>query len=117
MAGRPAENPSSTRRTRVGGAGAPPPATEANDEVSYLWKLGDSSRSQLWVGTPTKIVTRSLSMSWRAFSASQRYMITSLRPLANAESITGMQPVTWKSGMVKMRDGGYAGGGAGGSPS
>ena len=67
---------------------------ETSDEVSYLWKLGDSRRSQLWVGTPTNVVTRSLSMSWRAFSASERYMITSFIPLANAESITGTHPVT-----------------------
>ena len=42
---------------RVGGAGAPPPPTEANDDVSYSAKCGDSMRSQDCVGTPTKNVT------------------------------------------------------------
>src|SRR5579872_3232085 len=117
MAGRPPLNSSSTRFTRVGGAGAPPPAMAESDEVSYLWKFGDSTRSQLWVGTPTKVVTRSASISCSAFSASQRYIITSFIPLANADSMTGTQPVTWNRGTVRISVGGYPGVLGAGSPS
>ena len=55
-----------TRPTSCGGAGAPPPPTDVRVDVSYFSKSGCSSRSQLWVGAPMKLVTRSRSMSWRA---------------------------------------------------
>src|SRR5580658_2769642 len=109
MLGRPPENPSSTRFTSAGGAGAPPPAMLDRLDVSYLEKLGDSTRSQLWVGTPTNTVTRSRSMSRNAVSASQRYIITRRMPAAKDDSITGMHPVTWKSGTARMKTGGNAG--------
>ena len=63
---------------------------------------GDASRSQLWVGTPTKFVTRSRSMSSSARSGSHLYMITSFSPLDRHDSITGTHPVTWKSGTTRM---------------
>ena len=66
---------------------------------------GLSSMSQLWVGTPTKVVTRSASMSRRAVSGSQRCIITSLNFIPKHESITGTHPVTWNSGTMRMKHG------------
>ena len=97
------------RCTNSGGIGAPPPPTDLSDEVSRLVKLGDSSRSQLIVGTPTKWVTRSDSMSARARSGSQRCVMTSLAPLTNEPSMTGTRPVTWNSGTHNMNTDGPAG--------
>ena len=70
---------------------------------------GHSSRSQDWVGTPTNAVTRWRSISSRARSGSQRCIITSLKCQAKHDSITGMQPVTWKSGTMRMKHGGLPG--------
>ena len=95
-----------TRRTSSGGAGAPPPPTATRLDVSNSAKRGDCSMSQLWVGTPTKFVTRSRSISSSARSGSHLYMITSFRPLAKQPSITGIEPVTWNSGTIRMNDGG-----------
>src|SRR3954466_14968617 len=89
-----------TRLTSSGGAGAPPPPTLTRLDVSKSAKRGDSSRSQLWVGTPTKLVTPSRSISSSARSGSQRYMITSFSPLAKHDIITGTHPVTWNSGTM-----------------
>ena len=75
----------------------------ASDEVSYLEKAGLSSRSQLWVGTPTKAVTCSASMRRRAVSGSQRCIMTSFSFIPKHESITGTQPVTWNSGTMRMK--------------
>ena len=36
-------------------------------------------------------------------------MITSFRPTTKQLSITGTQPVTWKSGTIKMNEGGRSG--------
>ena len=105
MLGRPRVNPFSTRSTSLAGAGAPPPPTLARDEVSYLWNDGLSSMSQLWVGTPTKVVTRSASMSRSAVSGSHRCIITSLNLIPKQESITGTHPVTWNSGTMRMKHG------------
>src|SRR4051794_6673414 len=103
-----------TRFTSCGGAGAPPPPTETRLDVSVVAKLGDSSRSQLCVGTPTKFVTRSRSISSRARSGSHLRIITSFRPLAKHDIITGMQPVTWKRGTTRMNAGAPDGAGASG---
>lgn len=35
------------------------------------------------------------------------YIVTSLNPFRNEESITGTSPVTWKSGTTRMKHGGY----------
>ena len=86
------------RFTNSGGIGAPPPPTDRRLEVSRSAKLGASSRSQLIVGTPTKLVTRSCSISSNARSGSHLYVITSFDPPTNAPSITGTSPVTWNSG-------------------
>ena len=58
------------------------------------------------MGTPTKFVTRSRSMSSRARSASQRYIITSFSPLPTQLSSTGTKPVTWNRGTMRMNTGG-----------
>ena len=86
------------RSTSFGGAGAPPPPTLTSEDVSNSLKRGDSSRSQLCVGTPTNAVTLCRSMSSSALSGSQRCSITSFSWTLKHESITGTQPVTWKSG-------------------
>ena len=67
---------------------------EASELVSYFEKFGLSSMSQLWVGTPTKLVTLWRSMSCRARSGSHRYIMTSLKCHMKLLIITGMQPVT-----------------------
>ena len=54
--------------------------------------------SQDWVGTPTKFVTRSRSISSRARSGSHLYIITSSKPPLTHDSSTDTHPVTWKSG-------------------
>ena len=72
--------------------------------MSRLAKSGDSSRSHDIVGTPTKMVTRSRSISSSARSGFHLYIITSLLPAAKELSITGMQPVTWNSGTTRMND-------------
>ena len=89
MLGLPALKLDATRFTSSGGAGAPPPPTLMRLDVSVSAKRGDSSRSQLCVGTPTKLVTCSRSISSRARSGSHLYIITSFRPLAKHDSITG----------------------------
>ena len=94
MLGRPLPKLASTRRTSSGGAGAPPPPTESNDDVSRVENDGDSRRSHDIVGTPTKCVTFSRSMSSRARSGSHLYSITSLRAPATQLNITGTRPVT-----------------------
>src|ERR671917_1183022 len=99
-----------TLRTSSGGAGAPPPPTLTRLDVSKSANRGDWSRSQLWVGTPTKLVTCSRSISSRARSGCHLYMITSFRPLAKQPSMTGIDPVTWNSGTMRMNDGGFSGG-------
>ncbi len=103
MLGRAARKLRSTRRTSSGGAGAPPPPTETRLAVSRRAKSGHSSRSQDCVGTPTKWVTRSRSISSSARAGSHLCIITSLQPVAKQESITGTQPVTWKSGTTRMK--------------
>ena len=108
MDGRPVAKLLATRFTSSGGAGAPPPPTLARLDVSKSANRGDSSRSQLCVGTPTKLVTRSRSISSSARSGSHLYIITSFRPLAKHDSITGTQPVTWNSGTIRMNTGGPA---------
>ncbi len=55
------------------------------------------------VGTPTKVVTRSRSISSRARSGSHLYIITSFAPDAVEPSMTGMSPVTWNSGTMRMK--------------
>ncbi len=105
MFGRPRRNPFSTRSTSVVGAGAPPPPTVASEEVSYFEKAGLSSMSQLWVGTPTKAVTRSASISRSAVSGSHRCIMTSFIFMPKHESITGTHPVTWNSGTIRMKHG------------
>src|SRR4051812_39668592 len=117
MPGRPRLKLESTRLTSSGGAGAPPPATLVRLEVSRLAKSGDSSRSQDIVGTPTNVVTFSRSISSRARSGFHLYIITNFVPLAKQLSMTGMHPVTWKSGTTRMKAGGLGDDGAGaGSP-
>src|SRR5665213_2689806 len=108
MLGRPRVNPFSTRSTSLAGAGAPPPPTLASDDVSYLVNAGLSSMSQLCVGTPTKVVTRSDSIRRSAVSGSQRCIITSFNFMPKQESITGTQPVTWNSGTMRMKHGAKA---------
>ena len=93
----------STRFTSSGGAGAPPPPTLTRLLVSRCAKSGHSSRSQDCVGTPTKLVTCSRSISSSARAGSHLYIITSLQPAAKQESITGTQPVTWKSGTTSTK--------------
>src|SRR5918995_682494 len=100
-----------TRRTSSGGAGAPPPPTLIRLDVSNSANRGDWSRSQLWVGTPTKLVTRSRSICSSALSGSHLYMITSFRPEAKHDSTTGTDPGRWNSGTTGM-NAGFAGGGA-----
>ena len=80
---------------------------------------GELTRSQLCVGTPTKLVTRSRSISSSAFSAFQRYIITSFDRDTTQLSNTGTHPVTWNSGTIRMNvvgSGGSGGSAAGGSP-
>ena len=74
---------------------------------------GDSSRSQLCVGTPTNAVTLWRSISSSAWSGSQRRCITSFSCAPKHESITGTHPVTWKSGTMRMKQGGLAAGASG----
>src|ERR671912_2043472 len=105
MEGRPRLNVFSTRATICGGIGAPPPPTAVRLDVSNSWKRGDSSMSQLWVGTPTNEVTRSRSISSSARAGSHRYMITSFTPEEKHPSITGIRPVTWNNGTTRMRTG------------
>ena len=105
MLGRPRVKPFSTRSTSLAGAGAPPPPMLASDEVSYLENDGLSSMSQLWVGTPTNVVTRSASMRRRAVSGFHRCIITSLNFIPKQDSITGTHPVTWNSGTRRMKHG------------
>ena len=95
--------------TSDAGDGAPPPPTARSDDVSYFANAGELTRSQLCVGTPTKLVIFSRSMISRAFSASHLYMITSFKPTTKQLIITGTQPVTWKSGTMRMNDGGRSG--------
>ena len=73
--------------------------------MSYFSNAGLSNMSQLWVGTPTKAVTRSASMRRSAVSGSQRCIMTSLNFMPKQESITGTHPVTWNSGTMRMKDG------------
>ena len=94
MFGRPFLKLVSTRATNLAGAGAPPPPMEVSELVSYFWKLSHSSMSHDCVGTPTKLVTLWRSMSCRARSGSQRYIITNLKCQVKQLSITGIQPVT-----------------------
>src|SRR3954451_17612024 len=91
-----------TRSTSAGGAGAPPPPMPRRLEVSNSGNLGELTRSQLWVGTPTKLVTRSRSISSSALSAFQRYIITSFALDTTQLRSTGTEPVTWNSGTIKM---------------
>lgn len=49
-------------------------------------------------------------MSCIAVSGSHLYMMTSLRPATKQLIITGTQPVTWKSGTMRMNDGGNGSG-------
>src|SRR5579884_920377 len=116
MFGRPWVKLEATRRTSSGGAGAPPPPTLTRLEVSNSEKRGDSSRSQLWVGTPTKLVTFSRSMSSRARSGSHLYIITSFTPAEKHDSITATEPVTWNRGTIRMKVAGLAGAPDEGSP-
>ena len=90
------------RLTSSGGIGAPPPPTDRRLDVSRVAKVSASSRSQLIVGTPTKLVTRSCSISSSARFGSHLYVMTSLAPLTNDPSITGTRPVTWNSGTHSM---------------
>ena len=92
----------SIRLTSSVGAAAPPPPTDCRLEVSVVANFGDSSRSCDCVGTPTKVVTRSRSISSRARSGDHLYIITSLLPPSVAPSMTGTSPVTWKSGTMRM---------------
>ena len=101
-----------TRSTNAVGAGAPPPPTPRRLDVSKSPKRGELTRSQLCVGTPMKVVTRSRSISSSAFSAFQRYIITSFDLETMQLSSTGTQPVTWNSGTIRMNASG-PGSGAG----
>jgi hypothetical protein len=56
------------------------------------------------VGTPTKFVMRSRSISSSARSGLHLYMSTSLAPASHELSITATQPVTWKSGTIRMNE-------------
>jgi hypothetical protein len=62
----------------AGGAGAPPPPTDSRLAVSRRAKSGHSSRSHDCVGTPTKLVMRSRSISSSAREGSHLCIITSL---------------------------------------
>ncbi|CAB5031864.1 unannotated protein [freshwater metagenome] len=92
-----------TLSTSAAGAGAPPPPIALMLDISNSLKRGWFTRSQLCVGTPTKFVTFSREMSSRAFSASHLYMMTSFNPATQQLIMTGMQPVTWKSGTMRMK--------------
>ena len=70
--------------------------------------------SMLCVGTPTKAVSFSLSMSFSAASGSHLYMIASFRPATSEPSITATQPVTWNSGTARIAPPGGASGSSGG---
>ena len=102
MPGAPLLKLLSMRETSSGGAGAPPPPIEARLDVSYFSKSGDSSMSHDIVGTPTNCVMRSRSISSRARSGTHLYMITSLKPPRKQLIMTGISPVTWKSGTQRM---------------
>src|SRR3954463_8707519 len=91
-----------TRSTSAGGAGAPPPPMPRRLEVSNSVNLGELTRSQLWVGTPTKLGTRSRSINSSAFSAFHRYIITSFARDTTQLINTGTDPVTWNNGTIKM---------------
>ena len=67
------------------------------------------------VGTPTKLVTFSRSMSCNARNGSHLCIITSFAPVATDPSITGTQPVTWNNGTVRMKQGGTGAGVVAGS--
>ena len=92
----------SIRATSAVGAAAPPPPTDCRLEVSVAANRGDSRRSWACVGTPTKMVTRSRSISSSARAGSHLYIITSLLPPSAEPGITGTSPVTWKSGTTRM---------------
>ena len=77
----------------------------ASDEVSYLENDGLSSMSQLWVGTPTKVVTRSASIRRSAVSGSHRCIMTNFNFIPKQLSITGTHPVTWNNGTMRMKQG------------
>ena len=86
--GSPSGSSTATRFTSSGGAGAPPPPTLTQARrVEARRSVGDSSRSQLCVGTPTKFVTCSRSISSRARVGSHLYIITSFSPLATHDSM------------------------------
>ena len=68
--GRPLEKLSSIRLTNSGGHRSATTTTERSEDVSRSANDSASSRSQHIVGTPTKLVTRSRSMSSSARSAS-----------------------------------------------
>ena len=76
--------------------------------MSHFSKSGCSSRSQLWVGTPTKLVTRSRSISSRARPASHLCIITSFSPATSEPKKTGHV-----AGDVEERDDQDEDGGAG----
>src|SRR5207344_309768 len=92
----------------AGGAGAPPPPTPRRLDVSNSPKRGELTRSQLCVGTPMKLVTRSRSINSKAFSAFQRYIITNFDLVTMQLSNTGTQPVTWNKGTIRMNESGPA---------
>ena len=75
--------------------------------MSRVAKSGDSSRSQDMVGTPTKVVTRSRSISSSARSGFHLYIITSLLPPSERAEHHRHQPVTWNSGTTRMKEVGY----------
>ena len=54
------------------------------------------------VGTPTKLVMRSRSISSSARSGPHLYMSTSFAPASQQLSMTATQPVTWNSGTIRM---------------
>ena len=82
--------------------------------MSQRANSGDSSRSQVIVGTPTNWVTRSRSISSSARSGDHLCIITSFEPVANDDSMTGTSPVTWNNGTVRMKLVGKACGSFGG---
>ena len=86
------------RRTRSGGAGAPPYATERTDEVSRREKSGESMTCMTMAGTPPKVVMRSRSISSSARSGSQWCIITSLLPAAVLATKIEWHPVAWNRG-------------------
>ena len=103
--GCPTGHASRMRRTRSGGAGAPPYETPRIDDVSNFEKLGESSTCITMEGTPPNVPILSRSISSSARSGSKWCIITSLPPAATFETMTEWHPVAWKSGTERRKAG------------